>query len=230
MPAGHRIRAPCMPRKWTPPICAATCQNGFPGVDHGVRAIALRSGLLPETTIFQFAPPLVRQRHSGRFDGAPRCDRRRRGCNAARRQRHPRQNTASATDCAQDATFTMIPRPAMMLPGISDLLNVREGSCATQRRLHAAFDRSAAHRQAPGMALAYERPRKLEDERFRKRVGTQCDRSNAVINAGKTILACCGANAAFGGVHFLGMHGARIRWPAGDPSKWSSTHGRLARP
>ena len=127
----------------------------------------------------------------------------------------------------------MIPRPAMMLPGISDLLTVREGSCATQRRLHAAFDRSAAHRQAPGMALAYERPRKLEDQRFRKKVGTQCDRSNAVINAAKTILACCGANAAFCGVHFLGMqgmHGARIRWPAGDPSKWSATHERLTRP
>ena len=108
----------------------------------------------------------------------------------------------------------------MMLPGISDLLTVREGSCATQRRLHAAFDRSAAHRQAPGMALAYERPRKLEDERFRKRVGTQCDRSNAVINAGKTILACCGANAAsavsiFSACMALGSDGRRAILPNG---------------
>ena len=47
-------------------VCAATGQNGFRGVDHGVRAIALRSGLLSETTIFQFGQPLVRQRDSGR--------------------------------------------------------------------------------------------------------------------------------------------------------------------
>ena len=48
-------------------VCAATGQNGFRGVDHGVRAIALHAGLLSETTIFQFARPLVRQRHSGRL-------------------------------------------------------------------------------------------------------------------------------------------------------------------
>ena len=107
----------------------------------------------------------------------------------------------------------------MMLPGISDLLTVREGTCATQRRLHAAFDRSAAHRQAPGMELTNELSGNSGVLRSQKKAGTQCDRSNAVINAAKTILACCGANAAFGGVHFLGMHGARIRWPAGDPSK-----------
>ena len=80
---------------------------------------------------------------------------------------------------------------------------VLDGAGAAQHCILAAFDRSAVHRQAPGMALAYERRRKLEDRRFRKKAGTQCDRSNAVINAGKTILACCGANAAFGGVHFL---------------------------
>ena len=127
----------------------------------------------------------------------------------------------------------MIPRPAMMLPGISDLLTVREGSCATQRRLHAAFDRSAAHRQAPGMELTNELSGNSGVLRSQKKAGPQCDRSNAVINAAKTILACCGANAAFCGVHFLGMqgmHGARIRWPAGDPSKWSATHERLTRP
>ena len=48
-------------------VCAATGQNGFRGVDHGVRAIALRADLLPEALIFQFARPLVRQRHSGRL-------------------------------------------------------------------------------------------------------------------------------------------------------------------
>ena len=110
---------------------------------------------------------------------------------------------------------------------------VLDGAGAAQHCILAAFDRSAAHRQAPGMALAYERLPKLEDRRSQKKAGMQCDRSNAVINAAKTILACCGANAAFCGVHFLGMqgmHGARIRWPAGDPSKWSATHERLTRP
>ena len=48
-------------------VCAATGQNGFRGVDHGVRAIALRSGLLLGSEDARIAGQLVRQLHAGRL-------------------------------------------------------------------------------------------------------------------------------------------------------------------
>ena len=119
-PEGHRRS----------PVCAATCQNGFCGVDHGVRAIAPRAGLLPGSWDAQFARPLNLLRHSGRLTMRRAGHRRRRGGNAVRHRRRPRQNVAPATDCAQATTIVMILRPVMMLPAISDLLAVREGACA----------------------------------------------------------------------------------------------------
>ncbi len=81
---------------------------------------------------------------------------------------------------------------------------------------------SAAHRQAPEMAQEIERPRKLGVPRSRKKAGARCDRSNAVINAAKTILARCGADWA-SAVSFwpacmaLGSDGRRAILPNGAP-------------
>ena len=64
-------------------VCAATGQNGFPGVDHGVRAIAPRPGLLPGSRDAQFARPLNLLRHSGRLTMRRAGHRKRRGGGAA---------------------------------------------------------------------------------------------------------------------------------------------------
>ena len=214
-------------------VCAATCQNGFRGVDHGVRAIALRSGLLLGSEDARIAGHLVRQLHAGRLtvrraaiEG---------GMEAALRCAGAFTDGQEVGDAGQHHRWARYHRERGVLCAVVRRRGVLSWMALAPRSIASSPPSIAARStvKAPGMALAYERPRKLEDQRFRKKAGTQCDRSNAVINAAKTILACCGANAAFCGVHFLGMqgmHGARIRWPAGDPSKWSATHERLTRP
>ena len=72
------------------------------------------------------------------------------------------------------------------------------------------------------MTQEIERPRKLGVPRSRKMAGARCDRSNAVINAAKTILAWCGAIGA-SAVSFwpacmaLGSDGRRAILPNGAP-------------
>ena len=130
----------------------------------------------------------------------------RRACDRLRTSHHDRDDTSPCDDAARHL------RP-LGCPG----RRLRCSAASTPPSVA-----SAAHRQAPGMTQEIERPRKLGVPRSRKKAGARCDRSNAVINAAKTILARCGADWA-SAVSFwpacmaLGSDGQRAILPNGAP-------------
>ena len=223
-PAGHRIRAPCMPARRTrrSPVCAATDQNGFCGVDHGVRAIAPRPRHLPGSRDAQFARPLNLLRHSGRLTmcraGPPKAAWRRR-CSAG-----AFPDSQEVGDGGQHHHRAKYHHDRGGLCAIGRRRDVLSWTASVPHSIASTPPSvaSAAHRQTPGMTQEIERPRKLGVPRSRKKAGARCDRSNAVINAAKTILARCGADWA-SAVSFwpacmaLGSDGQRAILPNGAP-------------